>query len=336
MAVLAGLVAFTFAGCMKMDMAMKIDDDKISGTMIFAISKKIAEQAGQSPEALFEQFNKEALKDVPEGVTQEKYDEGDFYGTKMTFKEQSLQTFQGSGTGSDDLKITHEGDQYKVTGSMDMSGPQFESANDPTTAALLKGIDIKIAFTFPGEVVSHNGKLSGTTVSWTPKIGEKNPIEAVAKDSGGSSGGGGSGGSGSGDSGSGSGSGDSNQATQNASNDSKLSPWLLWGGVGLVVLALVLALIIWMVRRKPAAAVSGYPGQYPGATGTPVGYDPYQQQQGYPPQQGYQQQPPQQGYGPDPYQQQPQQPGGYPQQQPPQNPPQQYPPQQYPPYGGQQ
>ena len=361
LAALAGAVVFALAGCLKLDMAMSIKDDKITGTMVLAVDKELAKSTGQDVEELFKEATKDSLKDLPDGFRQEKYDDGKYYGAKFTFENTPLKEF--SGTGADDLTITHDGDKYKISGAMDMSGPEFGGGPtaDPLTAGVLKSFDIKISFTFPGQVISHNGELKGTTVTWRPKVGEKNPIDAVANDSGGggtnngggdtNNGGGGTNNGGSGgdtnQGGAGNGSGTDNQATKNAASESKLSPWLLWGGVGLVVVAVALALIIWMIRRKPAsAAVSGYPGgypQYPGAAGTPVAYDPYQQQGGYPPQQGYgqdpYQQPQQQGGYPqqqDPYQQG----GGYPQQgypqqgQPPQN-PQQYPPQQYPPYGGQ-
>lgn len=339
-AALAGAILFALAGCIKMDMALSIEDDKIDGSMIFAIDKQLAQQTGQDIKELFKQASEESLEDLPDGVKQEEYDDGRYYGAKYIFEESPLDEFTGAG--SDSLSITHDGDQYKISGNMDMTGPKFAGAtSDPLTAGVLKSIDIKIAITFPGPVISHNGEKKGTTVTWHPKFGEKNPIEAVASDKGGAIGGGDPG---SGDSpgdtppgpgsDSGSGSGPESQATKNASSDSKLSPWLLWGGIGLVAFAIILALAIWMMRRKPAAAVSGYPGgyaPYQGPPGTPVAYDPYQQQ-GYPPAQ-------QPGHGHDPYQQ----PGGYPQPDPyqqggyppPGQPPYGQPPQQqYPPYGG--
>ena len=44
--------------------------------------------------------------------------------------------------------------------------------------------ELRIAITFPGEVLETNGQVEGTTVTWEPVFGERNVLSAVASASG--------------------------------------------------------------------------------------------------------------------------------------------------------
>jgi hypothetical protein len=74
---------------------------------------------------------------------------------------------------------------------MDMSDFAPDDAEDETfpgldPTALLEKFEVRVAITFPGDVIEHNGQVSGTTVIWEPVVGDRTEMRAVAAASGGS------------------------------------------------------------------------------------------------------------------------------------------------------
>jgi hypothetical protein len=284
-------------------------------------------------------------KGVPEepGVTHEKFDDGTYVGQKYTFANVSLDKM-ADGQSGDDLRIVHDkaAKRYTVTGTMDLTEIKVD---DPTTKAFMGSLDIRISITFPGKVLEHNGELSGTTVTWKPKAGEKTALRAVSEEASGLA------------------------ALTGGSSSSRTVLIAAVAGGGLLLLVIIVVVVILLARRKKAPAyptdpyagqgypaqgypaqgypaqgypAQGYPAQggYPAPPGSPAGYPPvsgggyppagYAPAGGGDPQGGnvYGGQQPTPGYPP---QQQPQYPAA-PQQQQPQYPPtQQYPPSGWPP-----
>ncbi len=247
MAAAIGLFSiFALSGCIKMDIALSLDGDTVNGTMIVGVDKQILELSGQSKDELVGDLT----EDVPEteGVTTEPYEDDTFVGTKFTLTDVSLNEFNNdASSSSDDLQITHDNDagQYKVSGVLDLS----EASGEGPGAELADNLDIKIAITFPGRVISHNGELDGTTVTWRPKAGEKLTMEAIA-------------------------------------SDASSFNWLLVVGIAVPILLLIAGLVVWFFLRGRSSgapvpgepALAGYPGgaayptgpTYPGAAPAPT------------------------------------------------------------------
>lgn len=235
-AALTTLVAASLAGCVKMDMALELQaDDTVDGTMIVAVSSALAELSGQDPDTIAEQLAGDSM-DLEQGTitSQEPYDDGEYIGTKMTFEGETLDSFAGTTDG--ELGIVREGDEFVVSGTLDLSEAALGAGGDAneTVAGMMDDIDIQISITFPGKVSEHNGELSGNTVTWSPKFGET--LELSARGSAVEGGGGSSG-----------------------------LPIALLIGIGVAVLVAV-GLIVFLVARsrkssaQPAAAAPGYAG----------------------------------------------------------------------------
>ena len=112
----------------------------------------------------------------------EAYSEDGFVGQQITFEDVPLgeftssDTFSGSGLG-DELRIVREGDEFVVTGALDMSGDQFTDTEIRSSSLTTSSSRSR---SFPGEVISSTGEVDGNTVTWQPQVGENNPIEARA------------------------------------------------------------------------------------------------------------------------------------------------------------
>jgi len=176
-AALTTFIAVGLTGCVKMDMQLDLQsDDTVDGTMIFAISSEVAQMAGQDPAALAEQMSGETF-DFSKGanVQSEPYDDGEYIGTTTTFEGEPLETF---GAGQDEtMSVVRDGDEFVVSGTLDLTEAAMGADAMP---GLGDSFDIKIAMTFPGKVIEHNGELSGNTVTWTPVYGEVNEFSARA------------------------------------------------------------------------------------------------------------------------------------------------------------
>ncbi|MFC7479458.1 DUF3824 domain-containing protein [Luedemannella flava] len=258
-AVLAAVVLFALAGCMKMNIDLKIDGDVVNGTMIMAVDKKLVAMSGQSESQIIDEMTKNAPNEP--GVTSEKYDDGTFVGKKFNLDKVPLDKMS-EGQDKDELKIVHDkaAKKYTVTGTMDLTEIK---ADDPTTAAFMGSLDIKVAITFPGKVIEHNGELNGNTVTWKPKAGVKTDLKAVAEE----------------------GSALSVLTGGSGSSNTVLIAGIVGGGVLLLIIIIVVIVLLSKRRKQPAYptdpyAAQGYPapGAYPGspagypATGSPAGY----------------------------------------------------------------
>ncbi|MFF2832040.1 LppM family (lipo)protein [Cellulosimicrobium cellulans] len=298
-----------------MDMALTLnEDDTFDGSVVMAFSDELAESANMDPQEMWDSMGSEMESELPEGATQEPYAQDGYTGTKITYADQPIS--QLSSAGADSISVTREGDEYVVSGSMDMTGEEFnpdtgDATSDELTQQMMDSLDIKVSITFPGEVAESNGEVDGNTVTWTPVVGEVNEMTARGSAVAG-------GAAGSGDEGSDEATGDSDGATApdggdsaGDASDSGSLAWL-WFVIGGVVLLGIIGLVLWLVlRSKPGTqdgqaagfqqgGYPGQPGQYPGQ---PQGQYPGQQG-GYP------------GQQPGAYPgQQPGQPGAYPGQQ---------------------
>ncbi|MBD5785135.1 hypothetical protein IF650_02980 [Cellulosimicrobium terreum] len=330
-------LALLLSSCMRVDMNLTLhEDDTADGTIIMAISDEAAETLGMDPQEMWDQMGSEMESDMPEGATQEPYAEDGYTGTKMTYAGQPISEM--STGGAEELSITREGDEFVVSGTMDMTGEEFDPSTgdeqaDEMTRQMMEGFEVRISVTFPGEVGETNGEVDGTTVTWSPVMGETNEISArgSAIEGGGAAAGDGTESDEGTDADSDTGGADDQSTTGSGGDASEDSgsgfPWWILLVIGGIVLLGVIGLVLWLVLRKKPDAQDGqaaygqtpypgqpgqqYPGQqqggYPGQPGQQGGYPGQLGQQG-----GYPGQPGQQGgYPGQPGQPGPQQ-GGYP------------------------
>lgn len=189
------------SGCMKVDMDMKLGkDEKMSGTMIVAIQASLLEMMGQTKADFIKEMNQDQ-SDLPKGATVKTYDKDGFIGQEVKFsgipasdfsKLSSTATDTASGAtggtpGADDLKLVKKNGKWVLTGTMDLSAagatPNSKpKPGEPDLSALMSGFKIRIKMNFPGKIVEHDkfGKVSGNSIEWTPKAGQKVVMRAVA------------------------------------------------------------------------------------------------------------------------------------------------------------
>jgi LppM domain len=186
-------MALLLTGCIKLNMNLGINDDNtVSGTIQFGVDKQLLELSGQNAEDLL--GGDSPFPSNAPGVTVEPFDDGEFAGQEFTFESVPLEEFNSGGfagatglsgvTGSSDsLDIQRQGDTFVVTGALDLSSG-LSGATGPLGgsggADLFRSADIKIAFTFPGEVIqAPGGQIDGNTVTYVPTFGERVEINAT-------------------------------------------------------------------------------------------------------------------------------------------------------------
>jgi hypothetical protein len=177
----AAALALLLAGCFRVDMDVEVSpENTVSGTAVIAIDESLVELSGQSVDEIFSDVD---TSELPEGASVEEYSEDGFVGQQISFEDVPLaeftssETFSGSGLG-DELTIAREGDEFVVTGALDMSGDQFTDTEIPQQ--FLDNFEFTISITFPGEVISTTGEVDGHTVTWEPAVGKNTVIEARA------------------------------------------------------------------------------------------------------------------------------------------------------------
>jgi hypothetical protein len=267
-ALLATLGALALSGCMRMDVDITLsEEDTATGTFVVAVSDQLAESIGMDPQELWQEGSGEIAGDLPEGATEEPYAEDGYTGARYTFAEESIETF--SGTEEEDLTIRREGEEYVVTGTMDLTDASTEAEDVPQE--VLDSFDMRVAITFPGEVTESSGTIEGNTVVWRPPFGERTELtargSAVANPDGANA--------------------EETTAGEGSPNDDGATgdsgsgfPWwaVVLAAVGLLLLGLVAWLVVRANRPREAEAPAGYaspqtgPAPPPGYVQPPSGY----------------------------------------------------------------
>jgi hypothetical protein len=267
--VVAGLAVLT--GCMKIDMAFTLsEEDTVSGTMVMALSDEFAESLGMDPQELWDSANEgedSLTEDLPEGATEEPYSDGEYTGVQVTYADQPI-----ADMASEDLSITREGDEFVIDGVMDFTDDEAAETGE-MPAEILDSFLMRIAVTFPGEVIETNGTVDGSTVTWEPVFGEVTEITARGSAVAGGGGGEGDAGAGAADPsaepGDEAGGGADDEAGGTGSSDEAVTPtaadadsgapwWAIALGVlvGLGVVGVVVTLIVRNNRRPDQPTTS--------------------------------------------------------------------------------
>ncbi len=252
-AALAVVALLGLSGCVRMDMDLTLsEDDTASGTVVVAFSDRLAEAMGTEPQELWQQGSDALAGELPEGATEQPYAEDGYTGGTYTFTEQPIGEI--GGLGGEELSITREGDEYVVTGTMDLTDDTGELESAPPE--LVDEFDVRVAVTFPGEVVETDGEVLGTnTVEWRPPVGERTEMRArgsaVTNGMADASGGG---------------------ATDGDDAASPGFPWWVVGALGGVLLLAVVVVLALRARRGGPGGPSGGGGDGPVLpTGPPPG-----------------------------------------------------------------
>jgi hypothetical protein len=189
---IASLVVL-MTGCIKLNMNLGINSDNtVSGTVEFGVQKELLDLTGQNVEDLL--GSDAPFPSNAPGVTVEPFDDGEFAGQQFIFEDLVIEEFNSGGiagaTGAtsvagagDTLQIARQGDTFVVTGVLDLStalsgvtGPFGGTGG----AQFFESADIKIAITFPGEVLqAPGGEIDGNTVTYVPEFGERLEINAT-------------------------------------------------------------------------------------------------------------------------------------------------------------
>jgi hypothetical protein len=176
---LVAALAFLLGGCFRLQEDLTLNpDDTVDGTITVAVSQQLIELSGQSSDDILAQLSA-SDPPLPEGVDAEvtDYDQDGYVGKTYTITGAPLDRFNTQG----DLTIAREGDSFVVDGSLDLSAEALGGIelDDPTIQGMLDQFDVTISVTFPGDVSEQNGELDGTTVTWTPPIGQRTDMHAV-------------------------------------------------------------------------------------------------------------------------------------------------------------
>jgi hypothetical protein len=218
-----GVLALLLSSCLKLDMNLEVSSNNtVSGTVVFAIQKQLLELAGGSVDDL---VGEAPLPSDAPGVSVSDYEDDEFAGKQFTFDAVPIEQFSGGTEG--ELEITRTGDEFHVSGTLDLSsglsGATGPTGFDPST--FLQGAELQIRVTFPGPVSDANGEIEGNTVTWVPEIGGRLELQATAS------------------------------AIESGGGSS--TTLLLIIAAVVVVLAIVAAVILSQRRKRPAMAVAG-------------------------------------------------------------------------------
>ena len=240
-------LVFLMTGCIKLNMNLGINSDNtVSGTVEFGVQKELLDLTGQNVEDLL--GSDAPFPSSAPGVTVEPFDDGEFAGQQFIFEDLPIEQFNSGGVAGasgataggagDTLQIARQGDSFVVTGVLDLSSG-LSGATGPFGgtggAQFFESAEIRIAITFPGEVLqAPGGQIDGNTVTYVPEFGERLEINATgsAVDNG-------------------------EAADVVGGSDSFLPLILIIGGVALVLL-IVLLLVVRARKNKGGQTPSGF------------------------------------------------------------------------------
>ena len=197
--VVTAVIALGLSGCIKVDMDMKVgSNEKVDGTFVVALNEGVLNMMGQKPDEFIKSMLKDDVsKDVPKGakVTQTAYRKNGWAGVAIAYKDMPVTEFSksagkaaggvggGKAATGQDFVLKKVKDTYEFTGKVDFSTGTSPAGKDKSTEAMMKQFkpEMRIKMTFPGKVISANGKISGNSVTWVPTMGDKLTMTAKAK-----------------------------------------------------------------------------------------------------------------------------------------------------------
>jgi hypothetical protein len=170
--------------CVKADVSLTVrPDDQIDGSIVMAVDRGFAPPGGQTPDGLLDAVSQRVFHGTATGSRQEPYADAQYVGRRVTIQGMSLLDFD-RGTSDGGLKIVHQGGQFRLSGTVDTADLARAAGPSPAdpSSRIARTFDVLIRVTFPGPVLEGNGSVSGDTVTWRPRLGERLVLSAVADD----------------------------------------------------------------------------------------------------------------------------------------------------------
>lgn len=169
LAIAVGLaVLLGTSGCIKLNMNLTVtSNDLVSGSVVNAISKELADYAAESGQA----SSAESLFPNNPKVIRTPFSDSTWVGDRYTFQSMPIAEFNAFGDSTSSLQITRDGDYLKVNGTLDMStsDPSGDSSSLGIDPASL--FDVKFSITLPGKIKESTGTITGNTITWKGKYG---------------------------------------------------------------------------------------------------------------------------------------------------------------------
>ena len=168
------LLALT--GCIQYDADLTVQtDDTVDGRIVIAVEDAVLDALHTSADDVLP-----AAKDVPFGqdVTSEAYAADGRQGRTYVFDDVSFDELAASSSEAHTLRFDRADGEVTVDGRIEL----FTIAKGEGLADRLGAGEVSVSVSFPGEVISTNGKRVGDTVTWTGPASEPLVIEARATD----------------------------------------------------------------------------------------------------------------------------------------------------------
>lgn len=143
------------AGCLRVDADLTVEAQTISGTVDLGLLNEWAIEQGSDPLALATALEEDLAAGADSGVTGEVYADTDYTGVRLTLAQVPWDRVTRATDGI--VHLSREGDQLRL--SVDLAvGDDIDAPVPPW--------DVRLAVTFPGDVLEHNGQLDDRTVTW--------------------------------------------------------------------------------------------------------------------------------------------------------------------------
>lgn len=162
----AVLGLLVLAGCVRVDGDLTLHGTAgdaagtVSGTVLVAVSDEWAISQGQDPARLGDVIVEELATNAGDGVTGEPYAEDGFTGVTLTLDDVPADRLGDASDGA--LTITREGDSYVLRGDLSVLG----AGEDQDPDAEGPPWTVRLSVTMPEDVIEHDGRLEGRTVTW--------------------------------------------------------------------------------------------------------------------------------------------------------------------------
>lgn len=173
LALVALLGVFALSGCLRFTTTLTVSpNNTVSGEYVVAVVTGSGAQLGMTDRELAEELWKDSnLSTALSKPTVDTYRADGYSGIVVRFTDEPLATFSPART---PVGITRVGDEFVVSGEISggtgTGGTSDADTDDAGTDHAGTGAtapDVHVTLTFPGNVTSSNGTVTGRTVSWT-------------------------------------------------------------------------------------------------------------------------------------------------------------------------
>ena len=181
LALVGAVLVLALAGCVRFQADLSVDEnDLLDGDIIVAVITDPDDPAseGDAMDAVAD-IEGQLLPELrgSDGVTAESYTDDDCVGTKFSLRDTPIEALNGADADGA-LTLTRLDDEFEFTGTLDFTPDDEQLPEDAPSDPGDGGIEVSI--TFPGEVLEHNGELTGTTVTWSISLEDSVTMQARA------------------------------------------------------------------------------------------------------------------------------------------------------------